>query len=196
MDVEPRLLAMVATVAGYSQRKDGGAARKVKNFRAVELNELRRVFVFASARDDDSIVLRFVVRPCRPDARRKLPFNAFCLRCRTSEKRYGGSSKNGELSPLAPDSPSSMSPWCWVARRTLSRLSDGACPRRRHLEGHIVDDISAFDVLDLRGGHWALAILLPLTNFAFLACSPLRARALWQSQPLPASLTVILECFA
>ena len=80
--IEASLLAMVATVTGYSERKDDGAARKVENFRAVELDELRRVFVFASARDDDSIVLRFVVRPCGSNARGKLAFNPLSLCCR------------------------------------------------------------------------------------------------------------------
>ena len=82
MDVEPRLLAMVATVASNSQWENDCASREVENFRAIELNKLRRVFVFASTRDDDGVVLRFVVGSRGSNARRKLPLDSLSLRCR------------------------------------------------------------------------------------------------------------------
>lgn len=80
MDVEPRLLAMVPTVACNAKRKDNRPRREIQHFRAVELDELGRVFVLPAPRYGEGFFGALIVRARWSDARSKLPLDALRLR--------------------------------------------------------------------------------------------------------------------
>lgn len=100
---------MVSAVTGNAEREYDGARGKIKNFGAVELDELRGIFMLASSRNNGRFLDVLFFRPRRPNARRQLPLDPLSLR-----ESVLGAARVVAIRCALPrdlDSLSSKSPW-------------------------------------------------------------------------------------